>query len=112
MKTIDSIGSYSFYSVDINTDKYNAFYQKALQIRDYKNCLSQHIISNLLEYLEKSKVDLIKEFGNTSTKLSAPFNLMTGQEMQKAVEDVYTCYDNKFAAIRSKLQFKVQKSGW
>ena len=110
MKTIDSIGSYSFYSVDINTDKYNAFYQKALQIRDYKNCLSQHIISNLLEYLEKSKVDLIKEFGNTSTKLSAPFNLMTGQEMQKAVEDVYTCYDNKFAAIRSKLQFKVQKS--
>ncbi len=110
MKTIDSIGSYSFYSTDINTNKYNSFYQKALQIRDYKNCLSQHIISNLLEYLEKSKFDLVKEFGNASTKLLAPFNLMTGQEMQKAVEDVYDCYQNKFAAIQSKLQFKVQKS--
>jgi len=74
MKTIDSIGSYSFYSTDINTDKYNAFYQKALQIRDYKNCLSQYINSNLLEYLEKSKVDLYKEFGNTSTKLPYSFN--------------------------------------
>ena len=110
MKTIDSIGSYSFYSTDINTDKYKAFYQKALQIRDYKNILSQHIISNLLEYLEKSKFTLLKEFGNTSTKLPAPFNLMTGQEMQKAVEDVYTCYQNKFAAIQSKLKFNVQKS--
>ena len=110
MKTIDSIGSYSFYSTDINTNKYNAFYQKALQIRDYKNSLSQHIISNLLEYLEKSKVDLYKEFGNTSTKLPALFNLMTGQEMQKAVEDVYTCYQNKFAAIQSKLKFNVQKT--
>ena len=58
MKTIDSIGSYSFYSTDINTDKYKAFYQKALQIRDYKNILSQHIISNLLEYLEKSNKSL------------------------------------------------------
>jgi hypothetical protein len=76
MKTIDSIGSYSFYSVDINTDKYDAFYQKALQIRDYKNCLSQHIISNLLEYLEKSKFDLVKEFGNSSTKLPALTNLI------------------------------------
>lgn len=110
MKTIDSIGSYSFYSIGINTNKYNSFYQKALQIRDYKNCLSQHIISNLLEYLEKSKFTLLKEFGNTSTKLSSPINLMTGQEMQKAVEDVYDCYQNKFAAIQSKLQFKVQKS--
>ncbi len=109
-KTIDSIGSYSFYSSDINTNKYDAFYQKALQIRDYKNCLSQHINSNLLEYLEKSKFDSVKEFGNTSTKLTAPFNLMTGQEMQKAVEDVYDCYQNKFATIQSKLQFKVQKS--
>ena len=110
MKTIDSIGSYSFYSTDINTNKYEAFYQKALQIRDYKNCLSQYINSNLLEYLEKSKFTLLKEFGNTSTKLPASINLMTGQEMQKAVEDVYTCYQNKFAAIQSKLQFKVQKS--
>ncbi len=110
MKTIDSIGSYSFYSIDINTDKYKAFYKKALQIRDYKNCLSQHIISNLLEYLEKSKFTLLKEFGNTSTKLPALFNLMTGQEMQKAVEDVYTCYQNKFAAIQSKLKFNVQKT--
>ena len=110
MKTIDSIGSYSFYSTDINANKYKAFYQKALQIRDYKNCLSQHIISNLLEYLEKSKFDLLKEFGNSSTKLPALFNLMTGQEMQKAVEDVYTCYQNKFAAIQSKLKFNVQKS--
>ncbi len=110
MKTIDSIGSYSFYSTDINTNKYEAFYQKALQIRDYKNCLSQHIISNLLEYLEKSKFDLVKEFGNSSTKLSAPFNLIYSTELQKAVGDVYDCYDNKFVAIRSKLQFKVQKS--
>ena len=110
MKTIDSIGSYSFYSTDINTNKYDAFYQKALQIRDYKNSLSQHIISNLLEYLEKSKFDIVKEFGNTTTKLTAPFNLMTGQEMQKAVGDVYDCYQNKFAVIQSKLQFKVQKS--
>ena len=110
MKTIDSIGSYSFYSIDINTDKYNAFYQKALQIRNYKNCLSQHINANLLEYLEKSKFDLVKEFGNASTKLSSPIDLIFSTELQKAVGDVYDCYDNKFAAIRSKLQFKVQKS--
>lgn len=110
MKIIDSIGSYSFYSIDINTDKYNTFYQKAIQIRDYKNCLSQYIISNLLEYLEKSKFDLVKEFGNSSTKLSAPIDLIYSTELQKAVGDVYDCYQNKFAAIQSKLQFKVQKS--
>jgi putative transposase len=110
MKTSDSIGSYSFYSTDINTDKYKAFYQKALQIRNYKNCLSQHIISNLLEYLEKSKVDLYKEFGNSSTKLPAPIDLIYSTELQKAVGDVYTCYQNKFAAIQSKLKFNVQKS--
>ena len=110
MKTIDSIGSYSFYSTDINFNKYNAFYQKALQIRDYKNYLSQHINSNLLKYLEKSKFDLVKEFGNTSTKLPAPIDLIYSTELQKAVGDVYDWYDNKFIIIRSKLQFKVQKS--
>ncbi len=109
MKTIESTGSYSFYSVDINKTKYDAFYQKALQIRDYKNCLSKEISNNLFHYLDMSKFDIIKKFGNSSTPLSSSINLMSGRELQRAVIDVLTCYSNRFVVLQQKIKFELQK---
>lgn len=104
-----TIGSYSFYSKDININKYNAFKAKAEQIRDYKNCLSQEISGNLFKYLEMSKFDMVKMFGNSSTPLLTSKDLIYSVELQKVVEDVLTCYSNKFDAIKNKMSFKLQK---
>jgi IS605 OrfB family transposase len=101
------VASYSFYSKDLNKGKYNLFVEKAKAIRTYKNALSLEISSNLLHYLELSKIDFIKLFGTQQNKLN-PSSLMRGNEVQKAAIDVFDCYQNKNTCIKQKIKFFIQ----
>ena len=104
-----TIGSYSFYSKDLNAKKFNLFVKKAEAIRDYKNALSLEMSSKLLHYAENSKFDFIKLFG-TQTNFLNPSSLMRGNEIQKAVTDVFDAYQNKIAQVKQKMIFVIQKS--
>lgn len=104
-----TIGSYSFYSKDLNTKKFNLFVKKAEAIRDYKNALSLEVCSKLLHYAEMSKFDLLKIFG-TQTNWLNPSSSLRGNEIQKAVTDVFNAYQNKITQVKQKMIFVIQKS--
>src|ERR1039457_1220140 len=98
----DSISSLSFYSDNLNKEKCDILYNKAILIRDFKNELSLKISNDLLYYLDKSKFDVLKEFNTQIEGLS-------GQDIQHTIDDVFTAYQNKFAIINSKIKFNLIK---
>jgi len=106
--TISVTKSYSFYSKNLNTGKFNAFVRKAEAIRDYKNLLSTKVSLNLLEYTEISKFDFVKIFGTQTNSLN-PSSLIRGNEIQKSAVDVFEAYQNKITQIKQKMFFVVQK---
>ena len=105
---MNSVASYSFYSKDININKYNEFVRKATDIRDFKNCLSVYFNENLLSMLEMTKFDIIKLYGSITNNPFTSSKNITGQELQKAVVDVLTAYENRIEQVQSKINFKVQ----
>jgi transposase len=107
--TQTTVGSYSFYSKDLNTKKFDLFVKKAEAIRDYKNALSLEVSSKLLYYAEMSKFDFIKLFG-TQTNWLNPSSSLRGNEIQKAVTDVFNAYQNKITCVKQKMIFIIQKS--
>lgn len=109
IKATKSIGSYSFYSKDINTKKFNLFVEKAEAIRDYKNALSLEFSSKLLHYCEMSKFDLIKLFGNKQSILK-PNSLLRSNETQKVAIEIFDAYQKKIIQIKQKMIFSVQKN--
>ena len=109
LKQTTTIGSYSFYSKDLNTKKFDLFVKKAEAIRDYKNALSKEFSSKLLHYAEMSKFDFIKLFG-TQTNFLNPSSLIRGNEIQKAVTDVFDAHQNKITQVKQKMIFVIQKS--
>jgi hypothetical protein len=104
-----TIGSYSFYSKDLNTKKFDLFVKKAEAIRDYKNALSLEVCSKLLCYAEKSKFDLINLFGNKQSPLK-PSSVMRTNDIQRSVSDVFDAYQSKATRVKQKMIFVVQKS--
>ena len=104
-----TIGSYSFYSKDLNAKKFDLFVQKAEAIRDYKNALSLEMSSKLLHYAEMSKFSFLKPFGTLQNFLN-PSSLMRGNEVQKAAIDVFDAYQNKITQVKQKMIFVIQKS--
>ena len=105
-----SVGSYSFYSKELNKNKYNEFLKKAIAIRDFKNRLSELISSDLVNFLDLSKFDIIKRFGTQKDNPLNPDSCLRGNEIQKAVVDVMTAYENRFDQVRSKISFSIQKT--
>jgi transposase len=103
-----STKSYSFYSKNLNTGKFNAFLKKAEAVRDYKNALSTEVSLHLLKYTEVSKFDFIKMFGTQTNHLN-PSPLLRGNEIQKAAAAVFDAYQNKITQIKQKMSFVVQK---
>jgi hypothetical protein len=97
---VKSQSSISFFSDGLNQEKYDALLHKANLIRDFKNHLSQKISANYLEYIDLSKFDFLKQ-ENTQ------INGLTGQEIQLALVDVYTKYQNKFDKINMSIRFRV-----
>jgi putative transposase len=107
---LKSVGSYSFYSKELNKNKYNEFVKKAIAIREFKNQLSELISSDLINFLDLSKFDIVKKFGTQKDNPLNPDSCLRGNEIQKAVVDVMTAYENRFDQLRSKISFSVQKS--
>ena len=105
-----SVGSYSFYSKELNKNKYNEFLKKAIAIREFKNRLSELVSSDLINFLDLSKFDIIKRFGTQKDNPLNPDSCLRGNEIQKAVVDVMTAYENRFDQVRSKISFSVQKT--
>lgn len=104
-----STGSYSFYSQDLNKSKYDDFVRKGEAIRDFKNLLSEHVCENFHVLMNQSKFDWVKSFGTTDSEFNTT-DLIRGNELQKAVADVYDSYETKFSQVQSKISFQIQKS--
>ena len=107
--TQTTIGSYSFYSKDLNTKKFDLFVKKAEAIRDYKNTLSLEVCSKLLHYAEMSKFDLQIMFGTRQSALN-PSLFMRGNELQRITHEVFDAYQNKITQVKQKMVFVIQKS--
>ena len=105
-----SVGSYSFYSKELNKNKYDVFLKKAIAIREFKNRLSELISSELVNFLDLSKFDIVKRFGTQKDNPLTLDSCLRGNEIQKAVVDVMTAYENRFNQVRSKIFFSVQKT--
>lgn len=88
-----------FYSTELNTTKFNTINEKAHLIRDFKNQISTEIHQNILDYLDSTKFDIIKQF---NTQISG----LTGQDIQNSITDVWTMYSNKLDLIKKDLSFK------
>lgn len=88
-----------FYSVELNQKKFNAIEDKAMKIRDFKNQISKEIQNNILDYLDKSKFDIIKLF---NTQIDG----LNGQDIQNSISDVWISYSNMMDKIKLSLSFK------
>ena len=99
---IDSKYTKSFRSHNLTQLKYNELRNFAIQLREHKNTVSQLVNSNLLNYLDYTKFSFVKEMRNTykgSVASSFDAQLYT---------QIFTCYQNKFAVIKHKLNFQVR----
>ena len=86
--------SYSFYSYELNKEKYNLLKDKAILIHGFKNQLSQSIFNTFLNengYLNKklSRIFIQKEF-----KYLKPLNI-SEQMFNSACLEVVTMYNNR-----------------
>lgn len=98
----DSIYSISFYSNMLNNNKYCLLQDKAHLIRDFKNMLSEKICKDPLTIINTTKEGLTKIF-NTQIKG------LVGREIQPAIRDVYTKYDNRIKSFKNRIKCKIQK---
>ena len=98
---INSRYSKSFYSDRLSNTKYNEIYQFALSLNTIKNEISTKVNSNLFHFLEMSKFDFFNYFTNEyKNKINSNF-------LYKLLDDIYTCYQNKFDNINKRLKFEV-----
>jgi len=97
---VKSQSSISFFSDGLNQEKYDALLVKANLIRDFKNQISLKISANYSDYISMSKFDFMKQ---ENTQIEG----LTGQEIQLALVDVYTMYQNKFDKINNLIKFRI-----
>ena len=93
--------TYSFYCDNLNIGKYDILYNKALNIRDFKNHISDVVYNNPLYFINKSKFEWINYF---RTKL----DYCNNQDISHAISDVYVAYDNKRQQFQHKTSVKIQ----
>lgn len=93
--------SYSFYCKDLNQEKYQLLYSKAIKLRDFRNKISKEVCRDINSFIGMSKFDWIKYF---RCKIKGCNN----QDISNSIEEVYTSYDNKFMKFKNSIQFKVQ----
>jgi transposase len=97
---IDSKYAKIFNSDMLTRSKYDELYAVAVNLRDFRNEVSQLVNNNLLYYLDFNKFDFITEMRkHFSSKISSCFD-------KQAYERVYTDYQNKFNAILRNIEFK------
>lgn len=90
-----------FQSKDITRQKYDELYDFAVLIRNHKNTVSQYVNDNLLHFLDYTKFQFLKEM-----RLHFK-NVIPSSFYWELYIQVFTCYQNKFEAIKRKLSFDV-----
>ena len=90
----------TFKSNNMTRLKYDELYDFAVLIQNHKNIVSQYVNDNILQYLDYSKFQFLREMRtmfNGSIQSSFDAQLYT---------DVFVGYQNKFTAIQHKLKFE------
>ena len=89
-----------FNSDMLTRSKYDELYAVAVNLRDFKNEVSQLVNDNLLYYLDFSRLDFIKKMRETfPDRISSCFDA-------QLYTQIFTNYQNKFDAILRKIQFQ------
>ena len=97
---VNSKYSKLFYSDMLTRSKYDELYAVAVNLRDFKNEVSQLVNDNLLYYLDFNKFTFITEMRKYfQNKISSCFD-------KQAYDQVFKDYQNKFEAILRKIQFQ------
>lgn len=90
-----------FHSKDLTRQKYDELYNFAVLIRNHKNSVSQYVNENLLHFLDCTKFQFLKEM------ITYFKNVIPSSFYEQLYKQVFTCYQNKFDAIKHKLTFDV-----
>jgi len=91
-----------FYSADLNQQKFDVILNKAKEIREFKNKISNEIHGSILQYLDQTRFDVIKKF-------NCKIDNLNGQDIQNAITDVWSNYSTMIDSIKFCLSFKVAK---
>ena len=102
MKSIEIKKAKFFFSTELNQAKFDVIHDKATKIKDFKNQISEQIHENILNFLDKSKFDVIKQ-------LNTQIDELNGQDIQNAIADVWISYANMIEKIKKSLNFKGKK---
>ena len=98
---IDSKYTKIFKSNVLTRQKYDELVGFAIMLRDHKNMVSEYTNSNLEHYLECSKLDFLKDMrARYKDVIPSSFDA-------QLYTQVFTCYQNKFDAVRKHLDFEV-----
>jgi transposase len=97
------IKAYSFYIEikDLNKQKYQHFLNRAHEIRDFKNFISDKVFANLEYFLNLTEYNWYSMF--TSTQVYC-----TKNDDQKAITDVYTSYKRHYEKFIFREKTKIQ----
>ena len=98
----ESSKSYSFYCKDLNKGKLALVNASAVELRDFRNSISQAVCKEFPKYMEMGLFDWVNVF---RTKLEHCNN----QHVFKAIEDVYVSYENKKDKFLHGIKLKIQK---
>jgi transposase len=97
---IDSKYTKAFKSNNLTHLKYDELLGLARLVREHRNAVSAHVNQHLLQYLDYSKFQFLKE-------MRAMFNGSISSSFDAQLyADVFVAYQNKFTAIQHKLKFE------
>ena len=89
-----------FLSKDLTKRKYKDIEKMALEIREHKNHISKEMCTDLFSYTNMSyyvfSIEMVEKYKGLN--ISSNF-------YKQIYQDVYTCYENKFIAIKFKMKF-------
>lgn len=91
----------SFVSDLLTREKYNELYNHAVYLRGFKNKLSLYVNGDVFTYLEMTKFEFLKHMRSNFEKVNSNFD-------SHAITVVYNAYENKFEAIKKRLDFEVK----
>ncbi len=93
--------TYAFHSPDLNDGKHDHLKEKAENLRDFRNEISQAVCADFQKFMFMSKFDWVKHFRTRIDKCN-------NQDISNSIEDVYTAYDNKRKQLNSLISVKIQ----
>ena len=93
--------SYSFYCDNLNIGKYQLLKDKAVELRDFKNQISEEVCSNFDYFANLSKFKWINHFRTNLPNCN-------NQDISHAIVDVFVAYENKIQQFKQKTSLKVQ----